>query len=212
MLIDFELLFKSFAIGVVIATPIGAASILCMRRLLIKGPFAGFVSALGIATADMIYVAIATFGLSTFSGIILQHQPIIRLGGGTILIAWGLKLLFMKNRTDVCSIAETNYLKDFGSTFFITLSNPMIIMFLATILTTIGIQETPDTAIDAITLIAWVFAGSLSWWIGIIGFMIILKYKPMPSILDTTNKVSGALLVGFGALFLVKGILKFSPF
>ena len=209
MLIDFELLIKSFIVGFVIATPIGAASILCMRRLLIKGPLAGLVSALGISTADAIYTAFATFGLSAVSGFIMNHQPLIRVGGGALLLLWGIKLLLKKQPKTFCRLTETKYLKSFGTTFFLTLSNPMIIMFMATILTSIGIRETPGTLIDALTLLGCVFAGSISWWIIIIGIMIFFRYRPTPSILDNTNKISGGLLLFIGSSFALKGIIKF---
>ena len=212
MTINIELLLKSYFIGFILATPVGAASIVCMRRLLTRGYIAGIVSALGIATADVFYASIAAFCISIVQEPIVKYQWLIRLGGGVILLLLGTKVYLKKRPVMSCSIVGINYFKVFSSTFLLTLSNPLIIIFLAAILTSIGIQQAPSSVFETISFMGCVFSGSISWWIFIIGALFLLKYRPTPSIIQIINKISAALLFVSGIYFVIKSITLIKPF
>ena len=207
MIIDITLMIKSFLVGFIIATPAGAASIMCLRRLLSQGPLAGAISALGISVADIVFITLASYSLTMVSGFLLTYQNIIRCLGGIIVILFGIRILLKKHFVVSCPLKQTKYLKLFSTTFFLTISNPMVIMFLTTILTSIGLKEAPSNALDAITLISWAFLGSYTWWILIIGSMIFFRFKPKPNFVWHINKISGILLVICGISFLIKSII-----
>ena len=209
MVVDIGLIIKSFFIGFILATPVGASSIICMRRLLTKGYTEGFVSALGIAFGDLFYASIAVFSLSVISDLIIKYQIPIRFIGGAILLVLGSAVYIKKKPIIACSLQQVNYFKLFSSTFFLTISNPLIIIFLATILTTMGMQRSPETTLGVLTMLFCIFAGSISWWVLIIGGCLIFKYQPTPSVIQIINKASGALLILSGIIFVIKSIHMF---
>ena len=52
---DISFLAKGLIIGFSIAAPVGPIGILCIRRCLSQGYWAGFFTGLGAATADALY-------------------------------------------------------------------------------------------------------------------------------------------------------------
>ncbi|HMV28929.1 MAG TPA: hypothetical protein PKE23_06055, partial [Anaerolineales bacterium] len=67
------LFLRAFIIGISIAAPVGPIGVLCIRRTLANGRLAGFVSGMGAASADMVYGAIAAFGLTAITGLLVDN-------------------------------------------------------------------------------------------------------------------------------------------
>ena len=63
----FVFLLKGIAVGIVIAVPVGPVGVMCVRRTILEGKRAGFVSGLGAATADALFGCVAAFGLTFVS-------------------------------------------------------------------------------------------------------------------------------------------------
>src|SRR5512142_2590739 len=82
---------KGFAIGFLIAAPVGPIGVLCIRRTLADGRAIGFVSGLGAATADMTYGSIAAFGLTAIQNVLVAQQFWLRLLGGLFLVYLGVR-------------------------------------------------------------------------------------------------------------------------
>lgn len=70
---DIIFFLKGVVIGFSIAVPVGPIGILCIRRTLTGGPLSGFVSGLGVATADAVYGCIAGFGLTFISDFLVSQ-------------------------------------------------------------------------------------------------------------------------------------------
>src|SRR5215472_13518104 len=88
------LLLKGVAIGLAIAAPVGPVAVLCIRRTLLQGHAAGFGSGFGAVTADVIFGAIATFGVAALSDELLEHEIALRLIGGAFLVGLGVNTYF----------------------------------------------------------------------------------------------------------------------
>lgn len=88
---DWSLLPRGVLIGLSVAAPVGPMAILCMRRTLAQGRLVGFVSGLGIATADACYGAIAAFGLTSSAHALVDRSTWIRILGGVFLVYLGIK-------------------------------------------------------------------------------------------------------------------------
>src|SRR5512135_2777452 len=75
---------KGLAIGFLIAAPVGPIGVLCIRRTLVDGRRIGFLSGLGAATADMLYGAVAAFGLTAIQHVLIAEQFLAALDRGLV--------------------------------------------------------------------------------------------------------------------------------
>src|SRR4029077_11677233 len=91
MLISF--LLKGGVVGIGIALPAGPVGVLCVRRPILHGRLAGFISGLGAATADAVFGIIAGFGLTFIADLLLDYQAWLRLAGAWSLLAIGITAL-----------------------------------------------------------------------------------------------------------------------
>jgi threonine/homoserine/homoserine lactone efflux protein len=132
-----NLLFPLFTTGMIlgfsIAAPVGPIGVLCMRRTLAEGRHYGFISGLGAAAADAVYGAIAAFGLTLISSVLIDQQGWLRLIGGLFLCYLGMRTFFSKVSEQAADVKRGSLWAAFGSTFFLTLTNPMTILSFAAI-------------------------------------------------------------------------------
>ena len=121
---------KGLILGLLISVPVGPIGVLCIKRTLEKGRISGLVSGLGAATADGLYGAVAAFGLVLISNFLINQRLALGLVGGCLLIYIGLKS-FYRNPSDIRIVNSENktLLKDYLSTFFLTVINPSTIIF-----------------------------------------------------------------------------------
>ena len=87
---------RAFLIGISIAAPVGPIGVLCIRRTLSNGKLAGFLSGMGAATADMVYGAIAAFGLTFITNLLVENAFWLKLVGGLFLLYLGIKTFLEK--------------------------------------------------------------------------------------------------------------------
>ena len=87
---DPALALRGFVLGFTIAAAVGPISLLVIRRTLAEGQRYGLVSGLGVATADATYGAIAAFGLSAITDVLVNARQVLGLVGGVFLLwlAW----------------------------------------------------------------------------------------------------------------------------
>jgi len=164
---DFSFFVRGLLIGLSIAATVGPMSILCIQRTLNKGQLYGFVSGLGIATADGVYGSIAAFGLTIITNFLIHEQIWIRLVGGLFLMYLGVKTILSKppERAAAVNMKTISYLGAYASTFLLTLTNPLTILSFAAIFAGIGVGSTSKNFLSATVVVLGVFAGSTLWWI-----------------------------------------------
>ena len=196
-------LISGLIIGFSIAAPVGPIGVLCIRRTLAEGRLHGLISGLGAATADAIYGCIAAFGLTFISDLLVQQQLWLRLFGGVFMCLLGAKTLFAKPSEKSPQGKKAGPLGAYGSTFFLTLTNPMTILSFAAIFVGIGLGSAVADYGSATLLVFSVFAGSALWWLMLSGTVGLLRKKVSLSVLKWINRVSGAIITGFGVLILV---------
>jgi threonine/homoserine/homoserine lactone efflux protein len=88
-----ETWLRGLALGFSIAAPVGPIGVLCIRRTLADGRLVGFVSGLGAATADMLYGAVAAFGLTAVAAVLTGQRVWLGLIGGVFLLYLGLRTI-----------------------------------------------------------------------------------------------------------------------
>ncbi len=153
---------------------------LAIRRTLAQGRAAGLVSGLGAATADAVYGCIAGFGLTFISDLLVGQQTWLRLIGGLFLCYLGLKTLLAKPVEEAAQAPSDGLQIAYASMFFLTLTNPMTIISFAAIFAGLGL--------------AGARGSYLSTGVGL------SRGKFNASGLQWVNRISGAVIVGFGGL------------
>jgi threonine/homoserine/homoserine lactone efflux protein len=200
---EWGLFIKGFVIGFSIAAPVGPIGILCIQRTLSGGNVQGLVTGLGAATADAVYGFIAAFGLTFISNFLVDQSIWFRTIGGLFLCYLGIRAFLRKPQEQTVSVANSNHLSAYGTTFFLTLTNPMTILFFAGIFAGLGIVNESIHYASAGLMVIGVFSGSGAWWLLLSGATGIFRDKISKGKLALVNKISGIVIVTFGVIALI---------
>lgn len=200
---DPTLLLRGLLIGLSIAAPVGPIGVLCIRRTLADGRLVGLVTGLGAATADACYGAVAAFGVTAISRALISHAIWIRLIGGLFLVYLGIKTALAAPSERAAAAEGRTLLQAYGSSLGLTLTNPLTILSFAAIFAGAGAGTAVRTAGAAAVLVLGVLAGSALWWVILSSGVSLLRNRVTPRVLRWVNRLSGTLLLGFGAVALI---------
>lgn len=200
---DLQFLLRGLVIGFSIAAPVGPIGVLCIRRTLADGRIFGLVSGLGAATADVLYGSIAAFGLTFISSFLIRQQTGLRLIGGAFLIFLGVKTLLSRPAEQAAKAGGSSLAGAYGSTFVLTLTNPMTILSFAAIFAGLGLAGPRGDFGAAGVLVLGVFLGSALWWLILSSAASLFRDKFSPHGLQWVNRVSGVIIAVFGAAALL---------
>ena len=200
---DITFLLRGFVIGLSIAAPIGPINVLCISRTLAEGRLIGIVSGLGGATADVVYGCVAGFGLTFVSSILINQQAWLRLIGGLFLCYLGAKTFLAEPATRAASSKGNGLVGAYTSTFFLTLTNPMTILSFVALFAGLGLASTGGNFMSATSLVFGIFIGSSSWFLILCSSVDIFRGKLSPSRMQWINRISGAIIAGFGLVALL---------
>jgi threonine/homoserine/homoserine lactone efflux protein len=189
---------KGLIIGFSIAAPVGPIGVLCIRRTLISGRVTGLLSGMGAATADALYGSIAAFGLTFISEFLLQQQTGLRLIGGAFLGYLGLRAILSRPVLLSKAAQAGSGWSAYGSTFLLTMTNPLTILSFAAIFAGLGLVTTANSYPSAGLMVLGVFLGSCAWWVILSWLSSLLKSRLNQSGLAWVNRISGCILLGFG--------------
>lgn len=193
-------IIKGFAIGFLVAAPVGPIGILCIKRSLTKGRKSGLITGIGAATADTLYGCIAAFGMTAVSSLLLTYKDVFQSIGIFFLLYLGIKSFFKESNEATATVDRDNEIfKDYISTFFLTVTNPSTILSFIAIFAGIGVL--PKDTFTVFSLVAGVFLGSSFWWL----FLSFIASKVGNKIgnkqLTLINKISGIVLILFSSFF-----------
>ena len=195
---DTGFFFKGLILGFVVAAPVGPVGILCIYRTLTKGKIHGLVSGLGAATADAIYGAIAALGLTFISSFLIEQRLLLRVIGAVFLCVLGIRTFFSKTTKKPAVVNDQGLAYNYGSTFFLTLMNPITILAFAAIFAGLGITNSHHGF--AGLLIVGVCTGSGLWWILLTNVAALFRQKINRDNLIWLNRISGTIITIFGLL------------
>ncbi len=203
---EIHYLIKGLIIGLSISVPVGPIGILCIRRTLAQGRMVGFLSGLGAATADGLYGAIAGFGLTFLVNFIIGKQIWLHLIGGALLCILGVKTFLSKPAEQGVPVDGDSRWHAYLSTFFLTLTNPLTIIFFVAVFAGLGVGTGSEHFLLAGILVTGIFIGSAMWWLVLSGFTGLLQKLLNLKRLRWLNRISGLIILGFG-LFALLGLL-----
>jgi threonine/homoserine/homoserine lactone efflux protein len=200
------ILLKGIAVGIIIAVPVGPVGVMCVRRTIFASKLAGFVSGIGAATADAFFACIAGFGLTFVSDWLIGYQQEFRIAGGAYLLWVGGSALFAPPEITPRSRRRAE-LRDFLSSFALTLTNPITIIAFLAIFSAIFAGEEATLGRAAI-LVLGVWLGSLLWWLALSFGLSPLFHSFGPRQLSWINRGSGTILFLSGVALLAVPLIK----
>jgi len=191
---------RGLVLGVAMAAPVGPMSLLCMRRTLAGGFPAGFVSGLGVASADAVYGAIAAFGLVAVTDVLVGQQPWLRLVGGAFIAYLGLKTLRARPTEAAPGVGSGRLAGLYASIFALTMTNPATIVMFMALFAGLGLGAGAGGLATPLAMVVGVFAGSALWWLLLTGGVALARGRLSERLVRAVNVVSGVALVGFGVI------------
>ncbi len=205
-IIEIAFLLRGLVIGFSIAAPVGPIGVLCIRRTLADGRASGLASGLGAATADAVYGCIAGFGLTFLASFLVNQQTWLRVIGGLFLCYLGARTFLSRPTEQIRAAKGRGFARAFASTFFLTLTNPMTLISFAAIFAGLGLAGSGGGYLSAGILVMGVFLGSAFWWVLLAGGTGLFRERFSRNGLRWVNRVSGAIITGFGLLALAGAI------
>ncbi len=209
-------LLKGLVLGIFLAISVGPVIFAILKQSINYGHKAGYIFVAGISISDISLVLVCNFFTSLFNSA-LNHRTFIAVAGSIFLVAMGVYTLFFKKvKTDEGNnlvdkkFRKRDFVATFLSGFFINILNPGVFIFwfawTAAILA--DSQTTPHPleyrAIVFITCLTFVLITDIAK----VALAARLRSKLTPKILNTINKISGVILIGFG-IVLAWGILAY---
>jgi threonine/homoserine/homoserine lactone efflux protein len=200
---DPGMLLRGLLIGFSVAAPVGPIGVLCIWRTLAHGRRIGLATGLGAATADALYGAVAGFGLTVISLLLVRYQAPIRFVGGVFLCILGLRTLAAEPATESAGGVGTTPWQAYGSALALTLANPSTILSFLAIFAGTGIGAAAGAGSHAALLVGGVFLGSTIWWVLLSSTIGMAQRVMNQERLRWVNRLSGTILMGFGAIALL---------
>ncbi len=194
---DLFLLGRAVLLGFTIAAAIGPISLLTIRRTLVHGQLYGLASGLGVASADAVYAAVAAFGVTTVSDVLVSGRVPLAVAGGAVLGYLGIRTILSRPSEAAVLAARPDLAGAFVSIFGLTLTNPMTILSFVALFAVLGTGDHDGGT--AVTLVLGVFLGSALWWVALTSVVAWLRARLTVELLARVNVASGAVLLLFAA-------------
>ncbi|MEU5939867.1 LysE family transporter [Micromonospora sp. NPDC047548] len=160
--------------GYGVAVPVGAIAVLIMGLSARTSFRVGAAAALGVATADGLYAALAALGGAAVAGLIAPFAGPLRLVGAAVLFALaahgGWRALRARPRTGagVAGRGLDTPARAFAGILALTLLNPATVVYFAALVLGRGDAAGPDI-LAAVLFVLGAFLASASWQLLIAG-------------------------------------------
>lgn len=203
-------MLKGFLVGICASAPLGPVAILMVQKSLSKGHKAGFVSGLGATVSDTTYAMIAIFALAIVQRFIEDHQNMILLVGGVVLVLVGISMAFSnpfknKKRKKRDMTASP---KDFGQAVAMAFSNPGAIFIMFTLFAFFGLAKTSPQSWKVAPIILSVSAGSVTYWFCMSWLISRFSNRISMKTVVWINRIAGALVVIVGVALFGQGLIN----
>jgi threonine/homoserine/homoserine lactone efflux protein len=145
----------------------------------------------------------------------MENAASFKIVGGLLLIWLGARLVIKRSPSPEAAVAgdapppraETGPgpMASFGSSFALTLTNPMTILAFAGAVASLT-DETAAVpgAVSGTVVVVGVFLGSMAWWLTLVGIVSAIGSVVSQSFINAIQMLSSVILVGMGlyAIFL----------
>ena len=191
------LFVRGLVLGFTIAAAVGPISLLVIRRTLAEGRLIGLVSGMGVATADGTYGAVAAFGLTAITQLLVDWRRALAIIGGAFLLwlAWRTFTAVPAEAAADDATRRRGLPGAYLSTLGLTLTNPLTILSFAALF--VGLGVTGGGAAGATLLTLGVFAGSALWWVLLTTVVGAFRSRLTTAGMRRVNMASGLLIGAF---------------
>jgi threonine/homoserine/homoserine lactone efflux protein len=164
-----EIIVKGVVIGIVASAPMGPVGVLCVQRTLNKGRIYGIVTGTGAALSDILYALLTGYGLSFLYDFISNPSTLywMQIIGAVVMFVFGIHTFRtnpMQNTRNV-SRNKSNLLHNGVTGFFITLSNPLILLLFMALFTPFNFMLPDMPLLNQCIAYLSIFGGAMLWWL-----------------------------------------------
>lgn len=210
-----EIIVKGVVIGIVASAPMGPVGVLCIQRTLNKGRAYGLVTGIGAALSDILYALLTGYSLNLLYDVISNPTTTywMQLLGAIIMFIFGIHT-FRSNpvqNTRNVSRNKSSLLRNGITGFFITLSNPMIILLFLALFTPFNFVIPEMSLLYQCLGYLSIFGGALLWWVFITYVVNKLRARfDVRGIWIINRVIGGAVMVGslIGAILIATGTIS----
>lgn len=203
-----EFFLKGLLVGIIVSAPMGPIGVLCVQKTVNKGRTIGFLSGLGAATADTFYAILAAFGVTFITNFLSKNQQFFQIVGILVLIFLGFRMIFnnpvKQYRYHRTSGKKMSAVRDYISVFFLTISNPLTIIFFGAAFTMLGLLTQSEGQRNNLLLVAGIFSGASLWWFLLTYVVNIFRKKFRLRNIFMLNRISGIVIILLSVLAVVK--------
>ena len=191
---------------------IGPAFFMLLETSIMKGIRAALAFDFGVFISDIIYIGVVYFFLSEVSHAINENRNFLTIAGGVMLIAFGVSTAIKKQsgklNTDFISMVHQP--RDYGvlvlKGFFLNFLNPMVLFYWFAVLT-IDTESVASCGLQAVTFISVILFTYFTVDILKIFGAKKLRVFVTPALLKRLNLILGVILMMFGVVLLIRGIV-----
>jgi len=201
----FPLLLRCIAIGFSISTPLGPIDLLCINNTLTGGIRVGLATALGAATADLLYVILIALSMHTITTFLLAYQTILTVVGGLFLCYLGITTILAQPTVHAARISKNSLLQTYLTTLFLKLVNPVTILDFMALFTSLRIDVTGYS--QSLEFIIGTSLGCTLWWLLLCSTINIFHTKISTHLLQWINYLAGIAILSLGIWSLAKPVL-----
>ncbi|WP_226665221.1 LysE family transporter [Metabacillus litoralis] len=197
-----SILFSYVLLGLSLAAPIGPVNAAQIDRGFRYGFYHSWVIGLGSVTADIVYMIMVYMGVVHFLDSPFM-QTFLWLFGFFVLIYTGIEtMLTAKKEVKHKRSDYESYVKTFVTGFFMSISNPLTILFW------LGIYGSvlAKTAATYENLQLFIYSGAILLGLLLWDFIMAIVSSTFrkiltPALITTISMISGLTLIGFGIYF-----------
>ncbi len=213
-----ELIFGAIGYGFLLSVMVGPVFFVLIETSILKGVKAALFLDFGVLVSDLVYITIAFLSYHEVSDMMEgENRFLLKIIGGAFFLAFGIATLMKKKvkftesqLVKADDLPASNYVMAALKGFTINLLNPGVLFYWFTLISVI-----PDTAPHLSlshrqSVMIYIFI-ILSVYFSIDVLKVIgakkLKDLLTPTWMRVINLILGVILVSFGSLFLIQGIL-----
>lgn len=183
--------------------PLGPIGVLVIQKTLQKGRIAGFIAGSGAAVADTLFASIAVLGLGFVINFIQAQEFYFALVGSIFLMFVGMRIFYtntIKQFKQSRTPGKGGILGDFFAIFFLTLSNPVTVIFFGAMFAGASVFGDASSMRISLFLLLGVLLGGALWWYALSALVNLFRKKFRLKQMFWINKISGLIIAVLGFL------------